>query len=139
MAILATTYFAFHSFYRIPPNKLIEQTSYIADFVIEKSDGEPFNFALISDHNSDHAYKYFLQTKNGQPLELETMVTNQLLIVCESKKCEPLGHPLWEIAACGRGEIAGEWNLEKYGIKIFRLTHWPGEPSPAGKPAVKGG
>ena len=139
MAILATTYFAFHSFYRIPPNKLIEQTSYIADFVIEKSDGEPFNFALISDHNSDHAYKYFLQTKNGQPLELETMVTNQLLIVCESKKCEPLGHPLWEIAAFGRGEISGEWNLEKYGIKIFRLTHWPGEPSPAGKPAVKGG
>ena len=131
--------FVTHGFYKSPPNNLIDQTSNIADFVLEKSEGQPYNFALISDHNSDHAYRYFLEVKKNQPKQLEEIVTEQLLIVCESKNCEPLGHPLWEIAAFGRGEILGEWNLEKYGIKIFRLTHWPEAPSPAGKPAVKGG
>ena len=66
------------------------------------------------------------------------MITEQLLVICESKTCEPQGHPIWEIAGFGRAEIANEWE-SKYGIKIFRLTHWPGAPSPAGRPAVKGG
>ena len=66
------------------------------------------------------------------------MVTDQLLIVCESRKCAPLGHPIWEIAGFGRGEVAGEWELPDIGIRVFRLTHWPGAPNPAGKPTVKG-
>lgn len=126
-------------FYRSAPNRLLNQTEYVADFVIEKSEREPFNFALITDHNSDHAYRYFLEIKGHQPTELETLVTDQLLVVCESQKCAPLGHPTWEIAGFGRGEIEGEWVLPNIGIKVIRLTHWPGAPNPAGKPAVKGG
>ncbi len=125
-------------FYITEPNRLIDQTETIADFVIDKSQGKPYNFALISESNSNHAYRYFLEIKGFKPVELETIVTDQLIVICESKKCEPLGNPAWEIAGFGRGEIAQEQDLE-YGIKIFRLIHWSGEPSPAGKPAVKEG
>lgn len=135
----AVIFFATKSPLSFPPNRLLDQTSHVADFVIEKSEGKPFNFALITDSNSDHAYRYFLDVKGANPLELETMVTEQLMVVCESQKCAPLGHPTWEIAGFGRGEIAGEWELTNIGIKVFRLTHWPGAPNPAGKPAIKGG
>lgn len=127
-----------NAFYKNKPNRIIDQTNEIAEFTLEKTKGKPYNFALISDSNSDHAYRYFLELKNNKPTDLETMVTEQLMIICESKTCEPLGHPVWEIAGFGRAEIANEWE-SRYGIKIFRLTHWPGAPSPAGRPAVKGG
>lgn len=132
-------FFFLNGFYIHPPNNLIKQTSDIADIIIEKANNKPFNFALISEGNSDHAYRYFLEIKDHKPLLLEENVTQQLIILCEAKKCEPLGHPLWEIAAFGRGEITDEWNLEKYGFRIFRLKHWPGAPSLEGKPAIKGG
>lgn len=132
-------WFLKNGFYTREPNRLINQTENVANFVIEKSEGKPYNFALITDHNSDHAYKYFLDVKGYKPTELETLITDQLLIVCESKTCAPLGNPIWEIAGFGRGEIAGEWELPEIGIKVFKLIHWSGAPSPAGKPAVKEG
>lgn len=132
-------WFLTHEFYVTPPNRLINQTESVADFVIAKSEGKPFNFALMSDHNSDQAYRYFLDINGNKPTELETMITDQLLVICESQKCEPLGYPTWEVAGFGRAEIQGKWDLPNIGIKVFRLTHWPGVPNPAGKPAVKGG
>lgn len=138
--IVAITLVSFlkNSFLFQKPNNLIKQTADISDNIIRKSDGKPFNFALISKSNSDYAYRYFLEIKNHKPTPLEEMVTDQLIVLCESNTCSPLGNSLWEIAGFGRGEIVGEWDLPKYGFKIFRLTHWLGEPSPAGKPAVKG-
>lgn len=142
IAITLTIFLIFvfqkNAFYKTPPNRLILQTSEIADLVIEKSEGKEYNFGLISESNSDHAYRYFLEVKDKKPKELEEIVTDQLLIVCESKVCQPLGHPVWEIAGFGRAEITGVWFFEKYGIKVFKLKHWPGAPSPAGKPAKKG-
>ncbi len=137
--ILALIWFVNHAFYKGEPNRLINQTENIADQIIQRANGQPYNFALVTDHNSDHAYRYFLDIKGKPPIGLETLVTDQLIVLCESKTCSPLGNPLWEIAAFGRGEIVGEWDLPKYGFKLYRLTHWPGAPSPAGKPAVKGG
>lgn len=130
-------FFALNGFYRTPPNRIINQTKDIVNNVVAKSEGQPYNFALISEHNSDQAYRYFLDISTNKPTELSENITNQLLIICEEKKCAPLGHPLWEIAAFGRSEIAGEWYLEKYGIRLFKLTHWPGVPNPAGHPAGK--
>lgn len=130
-------YFVLHGFYTHPPNRLINQTESVADFVIEKSQKLPYNFALITDHNSDHAYRYFLEIKNRRPTQLEELVTDQLLVVCEGK-CAPLGNPIWEIAGFGPGEIIGEWELPEIGIYVFKLTHWSGAPNPAGKPAQKG-
>ncbi len=138
ITVAAMIFFISNGFFRQEPNRLIDQTEHVASFVIDKTGGQHYNFALISESNSDHAYRYFLEIKNHKPVELETLVTDQLLVVCESKKCAPLGHPIWEIAGFGRAEIAGEWELPNIGIRVFRLTHWPGEPSPAGKPAVKG-
>lgn len=141
LAFIAVTLalFASNGFYKTAPNRLIEQTENIANFVIEKSQNQPYNFALISNSNSDHAYRYFLEIKNRSPKQLEEIVTDQLIVICESEVCAPLGNPLWEIAGFGRAEIANEWQLPQYGFKVLRLTHWPGAPSPAGKPAIKGG
>lgn len=138
VTLAALVFFIKNSFFRFPPNRLLDQTARVADFIIEQSQEKPFNFALISDNNSDHAYRYFLEIKDHQPIELETLVTEQLIVVCESGQCAPLGHPIWEIAGFGRAEIVGEWTLPDIGIKVFRLIHWLGAPSPAGKPAVKG-
>lgn len=138
LVAIAFTVFVKNGFYNYPPNRLIQQTEKVANVVIEKSEGQPYNFALISDHNSDHAYKYFLDIKGVKPTELETLITEQLIIVCESQQCAPLGHPIWEIAGFGRGEIVSEWQVPDVGIKVIKLMHWPGEPSPAGKPAQKG-
>src|SRR3990167_11454352 len=121
VAISGVLLFTFinNGFFKSAPNRIIDQTSQIADLVLEKTNGEPYNFALISESNSDHAYRYFLEVRNRPPTALETEITNQLLVICESKKCEPLGHPLWEIAAFGRAQIEEEWNLEKLAaIKI---------------------
>ncbi len=136
--LLASIWFFDNAFFKSPPNRLIVQTKTVADFVIEKSENKPYNFGLISDHNSDHAYRYFLETENHKPIALEKVITDQLLVVCESKVCAPLGNPGWEIAGFGRAEIAGEWKIPDIGIKVYRLVHWPGAPSPAGKPAIKG-
>ncbi len=136
--ILIAALFLDRGFWKSPPNRLINQTAAVADFVAQKSENKQYNFALISEHNSDHAYRYFLEIKKAKPLDLETLVTDQLLVVCESKKCAPLGYPSWEIAGFGRAEIQKEWELPDIGIKVFRLTHWPGVPNPTGKPAQKG-
>lgn len=138
LTLITLGWFAANGFYRFPPNRLLDQTATVADFVIEKAGGQPFNFALITDSNSDHAYRYFLEISGHKPTELEELITEQLLVVCESRKCAPLGHPSWEIAGFGRAEIKGEWELPNIGIRVFHLTHWPGAPNPAGKPAVKG-
>ncbi len=139
LTAITVAYFVSNGLFRYPPNRLIEQTSTVSGFVTKISEDKPFNFALIADHNSDHAYRYFLEIKGFRPTELETLVTEQLLVVCETRTCAPLGHPIWEIAGFGRAQIVGEWDLPEIGIKVFKLTHWPGAPNPAGKPAVKGG
>lgn len=111
----------------IEPNNMLKNTKDIADFVLEKTDGNPYNFALIADKNSDHAYRYFLELANQKPEVIENpqvdperkTVKTQLLVVCEEKICKPLGHPLWEIAGFGQAEIDGQWQVST--VKVFRL------------------
>ena len=136
--MICLAWFISNGFYTRNPNRLINQTETVAKFVIDKSEGKPFNFGLISDHNSDHAYRYFLDIYGHKPTELEALITDQLLVVCESQKCAPLGHPSWEIAGFGRAEIQEEWQLPNIGIRVIKLKHWSGAPNPAGKPAIKG-
>lgn len=138
LALAILFFFIGNGFYRKAPNHIIDQTSQLSDFVVEKTQGNPFNFALITKSNSDHGYRYFLELRGYAPKPLEEIVTDQLMVVCEDQKCEPLGNSLWEVAGFGRAEIAQQWDFPNYGIKIFRLEHWSGAPSPAGKPAVKG-
>lgn len=130
--------FVTKGFYTSLPNRLIEQTNIIADAVIKSAGGKQFNFALVSQSNSDHAYRYYLEIKGHPPTSLEENVTDQLIVLCEQKECEPLGHPLWEIAGFGRAEIVEVHSLADYGFKIYTLIHHESSKNMVGKPAIKG-
>lgn len=120
--------------YSQSPNYQLRQTKQISKIVYEQINDEPFNFALITGQNSDHAYRYFLELWGAKPVTIEgswvdperKTVTDQLLIVCEQLECQPLGHSLWEIAGFGRAEIAGSWPAPG-GITVMKLIRFEGE------------
>ena len=110
-------------------NKQVENTKENVRVLLEQTEGKSFNFALIANGNSDHAYRYFMEIWGRQPVELThdpESITEQLMVICEAKDCQPLGHPLWQIAGFGRAEIAGEWETDD-GKKIFKLIHYEGK------------
>jgi 4-amino-4-deoxy-L-arabinose transferase-like glycosyltransferase len=112
------------------PNNQIEQVKKIASVAFEKTDGKPFNFALIADGNSDHGYRYFFEIWNSPPVTIENTqidpdrrtVTDQLIVICETIDCQPLGNSLWEVAGFGRAEIVGQWEVPF--VKIYKLVHY---------------
>jgi len=112
------------------PNRQLAQVEGIAKTIVEKAEGKPFNFALITGGNSDHAYRYFFEIWNKKPVVIENTeldpkrltVTEQLLIVCEDTSCQPLGNSLWEVAGFGRAEITGVWDVSV--VKIYKLVHY---------------
>lgn len=120
--------------FRYEPNRQLNQAKTIAEFVLSKTDGKPFNFALITKSNSDYAYRYFFDAEGNKPVDLKNLrddperksATGQLLVICENigEDCHPLGHPLWEVSGFGRAEITGEWNVSV--VKVYRLVHYTG-------------
>ena len=116
-----------------PPNNQLAQARRIAETALAKTDGKPFNFALITGANSDHVYRYFFEIEGNAPVTIEnnqvdpdrSTVTDQLIVICELSDCKPLGHPLWEIAGFGRAEIVGTWDVPF--VKIFKLVHYTGK------------
>jgi len=116
--------------FRYEPNRQKEQVKKISEFVLSKTDNKPFNFALITAHNSDHAYRYYFDVLGKSDVRMENptfdpqrkTVTDQLLVVCEDVECKPLGHPLFEVSNFGRAEIVGEWNVSV--VKVFKLVHY---------------
>lgn len=122
-----------HNPINVPGNQQVNQMKTIADFVVSKTNGEPFNFGLITGGNSDHAYRYFLKLAKRDPVVIlnpdvdpeRKSVTNQLFVVCETLPCAPEGHSLWEIAGFGRAQITDEWEVSV--VKIYRLEHYEGE------------
>lgn len=116
--------------FRYEPNNQRDQTKKIAQFVISKTDNKPYNFALLSKGNSDHAYRYYLEILDDRPVTLENLekdpkrrsVTQQLLIVCEDINCNPIGNPLHDVAAFGRAKIAGVWDVSV--VKVYKLVHY---------------
>ena len=109
------------------PNSQKEQTKKIASFVLSKTANKPYNFALITPGNSDHAYRYYFEVLGHNPtgIEIEAVdpqrktVTDQLMVICEGKECNPLGHPLYEIAGFGPAKVAGKWTVVN--VEVFRL------------------
>ncbi len=116
--------------FRYEPNRQKNQVKTISEFVLSKTDGKPFNFALISSGNSDHAYRYYFDYLGHKPVTIDNdandpdrkSVTDQLLVVCEDPSCKPLGHPLFDVAAFGRAELSGEWSVSV--VKVYRLVHY---------------
>lgn len=115
--------------FRYAPNRQLAQARLISQFVLDKTQNEPYNFALITGGNSDHAYRYFFTLWNKAPVVIlnpqidpqRKSVTNQLMIVCESS-CAPLGNSLWEVAGFGRAEIVGKWPVSV--VTVYRLVHY---------------
>ncbi len=114
------------------PNRQLLQAKTISAAVLEHTGGKPYNFALLAGANSDHAYRYFFEIWNRAPITIEyegvdperKTVTDQLLVVCEDKTCQPIGHPLWEIAGFGQAEVAGQWDVSV--VRIYRLVPYRG-------------
>lgn len=119
--------------FRYEPNRQLNQMETISKFVNDKTGGQPFNFAIITGGNSDYAYRYFFTIWGHPPVTIENdqndprrkTVTNQLMVVCESLPCKPLGNSLWEIAGFGRADIAGHWNVSV--VEIYKLVHYEGK------------
>lgn len=117
-----------------PPNRQIEQVERIAREIYTMSGGRPYNFGLVTNGNSDHAYRFFLESWGHPPVTIENpdidpprqTVTDQLVVLCEFPTCQPLGHPLWEIAGFGQAEIDQELDIG-LSMKVFRLVHANGK------------
>lgn len=122
---IPTLYF-FHE-----PNNLVGQTRSVSGIVNDLTMGAPYNFALITPGNSDHAYRYFLEIWGHPPVVIQNnqidpqrkTVTSQLIVVCEQISCEPLGNSLWEVAGFGRADIADK-RVGPAGIIVYRLIHY---------------
>ena len=116
--------------FRYQPNRQLNQMESISKFVLTKTGNKPFNFALITGGNSDFAYRYFFTVWGHTPVTIQnaqvdpkrTTVTSQLMVVCESLPCQPLGNSLWEIAGFGRADIAGKWNISV--VQVYKLVHY---------------
>lgn len=112
------------------PNNQLGQVKKISETAMGFTGGMPFNFALITGGNSDHAYRYFFEIWGNAPPVIENYVndperktvTGQLIVICETNECKPLGHPLWEIAGFGRAEIVKETDMQF--VKILKLQHY---------------
>jgi hypothetical protein len=118
--------------FRFVPNRQLTQTKEVARFILTRVAGRPFNFALITGSNSDHAYRYFFEIWGNPPVVIENLqvdptrktVTDQLWVICETLPCVPEGHSLWEIAGFGRAKIVGEWQVSV--VKVYQLKHYQG-------------
>lgn len=113
---------------RYPPNNQLAHTQEVASFITGQSAKEPFNLALIAKRNYDMGYRYFLDIDQAQFRTIHQQLADQLFIICEDPVCEPIGNPLWEIAAFGWAKIDRTWEFP-WGVKVFKLIH-----NPTGKP-----
>lgn len=120
--------------FRYAPNHQLAQTREIARQALDKTGGKPFNFALIAEGNSDHAYRYFFEIWGNPPVTIEPpfkdpqrrTVMDQLIVICEVSDCKPLGHPLWEVAGFGQATISGSWRASS--VTVYKLVHGKNTP-----------
>lgn len=107
------------------PNFQLKRAENVAQFISEEAGDQEFGLALIAEQNYDPPYRYFLEEKADKLVNLHEKIPDQLFVICEpwgKINCDPIGHPLWEIAAFGWSEIDREWELE--GIRLFKLIHF---------------
>ena len=109
--------------FRWPPNSQLKTMTQIIDLILQNSEGQEFNFALLAKQNYDPPYRYILTEKNAPVKLLQDKITEQLFVVCEPFQidCNPINNPEWAVAAFGWAKIDKEW--DNNGIKIFKLIH----------------
>lgn len=109
------------------PNRQLQRTQDIARFIISQSGGKPYNFALLAERNYDSAYQYYLDLYGHKPQPVPFEKTDQLFVVCEDAKCEPVGNPKYEIAAFGWSQVGAVYEVD--GLQIFKLIPNPAQPN----------
>jgi hypothetical protein len=108
---------------RYSPSHQLQRTQEISQFIIQSSNNQPFNFALLSENNYDSAYQFYLDQFGHKPLMVPDNKTDQLFVVCEDQDCKPVGNPKYEIAAFGW--TMEDWEKEVDGFKVYRLVPNP--------------
>jgi len=103
------------------PNNQLWRTRQVADYIQQSSQGKPFNLALLSNHNYDASYRYFI---NKNYYTLHERIADQLFVICENPKCDVINNPLWEIAGFGWSKIDASWDFP-WGVKLYKLSHNP--------------
>lgn len=110
------------------PNSQLARSVAVTDFIREKSNNEPFNFAVIAERNYEGAYRYFFNRHYDRVVDIDPQntkdtITNQLFVVCEMeyKKCDPTHNAKAEVANFGWTEIVEEWQVS--GTTVFKLGH----------------
>lgn len=111
-----------------PPNQL-KRTQDVARFIINQSEGKPFNFALLAERNYDAAYQFYLEQYGYKPKQLPFEKTDQLFVVCETEICDPIYSAKYEVAAFGWRLVEEQWD-DVYGVKVYKVVHNPEEPKP---------
>lgn len=106
-----------------PPNQQLLKTTKIAEEIVIRSKGKPFNFALIAHNNYDAAYRFILEKEGHKPYDLPAQRTEQLFVVCEDGECQPAVNPKYEIAAFGWSKIEQMEEIE--GVKLYKLVENP--------------
>lgn len=123
--ILITVFSLLESPFRWQPNYQLKTTTQIADLIINNSNNQDFNFALLAKQNYDPPYRYVLSNKQAKLFNLQNKITDQLFVVCEPFQidCNPINNPEWAVAAFGWAKIDQQWEIND--IKIFKLIHNP--------------
>lgn len=109
------------------PNNQMRRTENVANKIIELSDGNKFNIAVIAERNYEGGYQYFLEVKNAKLVSIDAQlpdtITKQLFVICEMEKtkCNPTNSPKAEVANFGWSKIDSEFEID--GVIIYKLVH----------------
>lgn len=112
---------------RYHPNNQLQRSRDVANKIIEESDSNNFNIAVIADRNYEDGYQYFLEKENSKIIEIDPQitesVTRQLFVICEKSKemCDPTHSPKAEVANFGWSKIYDQWEID--GVIIYKLIH----------------
>ncbi len=113
---------------RYPPNRQLQKSIEIANFIKEKAMGERLNLASLSERNNRDVYQYFLLVWGAKIVDTDPnavfyTVTDQLFVVCEKpeEKCNPVHDPSAWITNFGWSKIENHWQVA--GANIYKLAH----------------
>ncbi len=109
-----------------PGNHQIATARNVAGYILDHSQGQPFNYAGLS--KMGYAFTYYLVDQPNYR-EIKDEKSEQLFVTCVPHpdiNCQPINNPEWAIAAFGWAKIDTETEVD--GVKIYRLI-----PNPEGK------
>lgn len=106
------------------PNDQLAHTRQTTKTIISQSSGQPLNLALLAKSNYDASYRYYLSLQTSTFYTIHEKLADQLFVICEDNPCQPIGNPLWEIAAFGWAKVDKKTELP-WNVSVYRLIHNP--------------